>query len=252
MMNLAEYRRRSHSLADFLPWAATILGGSEVGLTNSSGAQILPKARQGMFFPSAQFFRDESAKLYLLASIMLAKCYKAAPCCIMLGITRTPVGSARRQRRRHALTPREILVFGSRRHCSGLEQARRSACRTIAAHHARRTQAGRASASEGAPASASIGGWFGELPARPMRPRNYLGSGPGGPPGVPAGGITGMELGSGTGAGCTICGSTPSAGLMTPPLLSNFSLRLWFPSEVAFPFCVPPSAGRDKSFSGIV
>jgi hypothetical protein len=29
-------------------------------------------------------------------------------------------------------------------------------------------------------------------------------------------------------------------------------LRLWFPSEVPFPFCVPPSAGRDKSFSGIV
>jgi hypothetical protein len=83
-------------------------------------------------------------------------------------------------------------------------------------------------------------------------PRNYLGSGPGGPPGVPAGGITGMELGPGTGAGCTICGSTPSAGLMTPPLLSNLSLRLCFRSGTAFPFCVPPSAGRDKSFSGIV
>src|SRR4029077_15277618 len=82
--------------------------------------------------------------------------------------------------------------------------------------------------------------------------RNYLGSGPGGPREVPAGGMTGVELGFGTGAGCTICGSTPSVGLMTPPLLSNLSLRLWFPSEVAFPFLVPPSAGRDKSFSGIV
>jgi hypothetical protein len=92
--------------------------------------------------------------------------------------------------------------------------------------------------------------WPGIRPS--SQPTDYLGSGPGGPPGIPAGGITGVELGSGTGAGCTICGSTPSAGLMTPPLLSNFSLRLWFPSEVAFPFCVPPSAGRDKSFSGIV
>jgi hypothetical protein len=71
---------------------------------------------------------------------------------------------------------------------------------------------------------------------RCVRRRNddYLGSGPGGPRGVPAGGMTGVELGSGTGAGCTIYGSTPSVGLMTPPLLSN------------------PSAGRDKSFSGIV
>src|SRR5256885_2433314 len=76
------------------------------------------------------------------------------------------------------------------------------------------------------------------------QPPHYLGSGPGGPPGVPAGGITGMELGCGTGAGCTIFGSTPSAGLMTPPLLSNLSLRLWFPSEVAFSFFVPPSAAR--------
>jgi hypothetical protein len=50
MMNLAEYRRRSHSLADFLPWAATILGGSEVGLTNSSGAQILSQSSSGNVF----------------------------------------------------------------------------------------------------------------------------------------------------------------------------------------------------------
>src|SRR3979409_2102350 len=66
---------------------------------------------------------------------------------------------------------------------------------------------------------------------------DYLGFGPGGPPGVPVGGITGVELGSGTGAGCTICGSTPSAGLMTPPLLSNLLLRLWFSSEVRRRVC---------------
>ncbi len=76
------------------------------------------------------------------------------------------------------------------------------------------------------------------------QPPDYLGSGPGGPPGVPAGGITGVELGFGTGAGCTIFGSTPSTGLMTPPLLSNLSLRLWFPSDVAFSFCVPPRRGE--------
>jgi hypothetical protein len=104
------------------------------------------------------------------------------------------------------------------------------------------------------PASAAhaVRGLPSPAPAGRQCPRNYLGSGPGGPPGVPAGGITGVELGSGTGAGCTICGSTFSAGLMTPPLLSNLSLRFWFPSEVAFRFGVPPSAERDKSFSGIV
>jgi hypothetical protein len=34
--------------------------------------------------------------------------------------------------------------------------------------------------------------------------------------------MTGVELGSGTGARFTICGSTSGGGLITPPLASNF------------------------------
>lgn len=62
--------------------------------------------------------------------------------------------------------------------------------------------------------------------------------------------MTGVELGCGTGAGFTISGSTPGAGLITPPLASNLSLRFFLVSP-----CVPwgrASSGRDKSFSGIV
>ena len=36
--------------------------------------------------------------------------------------------------------------------------------------------------------------------------------------------MTGVELGSGTGAGFTICGSTPGGGLIMPPLASNFGM----------------------------
>jgi hypothetical protein len=81
-------------------------------------------------------------------------------------------------------------------------------------------------------------------------PDRYFGFGPGGPPGIPGGGMTGVELGSGTGAGFTISGSTPGAGLITPPVASNLSLRFFLVSP-----CVPcgrNSSGRDKSFSGIV
>jgi hypothetical protein len=60
-----------------------------------------------------------------------------------------------------------------------------------------------------------------------LMPYRYFGLGPGGPPGIPGGGMTGVELGCGTGAGFTISGSTPGAGLMTPPLASNLSLRVF-------------------------
>jgi hypothetical protein len=82
---------------------------------------------------------------------------------------------------------------------------------------------------------------------------HYFGSGPGGPPGIPGGGITGVELGRGTGAGFTISGSTPGGGLITPPLASSLSLRLFSCSSTTLPPCTPP--GRDASgrtFSGIV
>ena len=39
--------------------------------------------------------------------------------------------------------------------------------------------------------------------------------------------MTGVELGSGTGAGFTICGSTPGGGLIMPPLASNLLLRFF-------------------------
>jgi hypothetical protein len=83
----------------------------------------------------------------------------------------------------------------------------------------------------------------------------YFGSGPGGPPGVPGGGMTGVELGCGTGAGFTISGSTPGAGLITPPLASNLSLRLFLWVSPTLSPCVPrgrDASGNDKSFSGIV
>src|SRR6202047_2347630 len=87
-----------------------------------------------------------------------------------------------------------------------------------------------------------------------LTPYCYFGSGPGGPPGTPGGGITGVELGSGTGAGFTISGSTPGGVLITPPLASNLSLR-FFSRLSTTPPCAPPwrdASGRDKSFSGIV
>jgi hypothetical protein len=67
--------------------------------------------------------------------------------------------------------------------------------------------------------------------------------------------MTGVELGSGTGAGFTISGSTPGAGLITPPLASNLSLRFFSRLSTTLPPCVAPgrdASGRDKSFSGIV
>jgi hypothetical protein len=67
--------------------------------------------------------------------------------------------------------------------------------------------------------------------------------------------MTGVELGSGTGAGFTISGSTPGAGLITPPLASNLSLRFFSHLSTTLPPCVAPgrdASGRDKSFSGIV
>ncbi len=67
--------------------------------------------------------------------------------------------------------------------------------------------------------------------------------------------MTGVELGSGTGAGFTISGSTPGGGLITPPLASNLSLRFFSWTSTPLPPCAPPwrdSPGRDKSFSGIV
>src|SRR5580704_16064143 len=87
-----------------------------------------------------------------------------------------------------------------------------------------------------------------------LTPYRFFGSGPGGPPGTPEGGITGVELGSGTGAGFTISGSIPGAGLITPPLASSLSLR-FLSASTTLPPCVPPgrdASGRDKSFSGIV
>ena len=62
--------------------------------------------------------------------------------------------------------------------------------------------------------------------------------------------MTGVELGCGTGAGFTISGSTPGAGLITPPLASNLSLRFFLVSP-GMP-CGRDVSGRDKSFSGIV
>jgi len=49
--------------------------------------------------------------------------------------------------------------------------------------------------------------------------------------------MTGVELGCGTGAGFTISGSTPGAGLSTPPLASNLSLRFfsWLRFRLACP-----------------
>src|ERR1700747_2898725 len=47
----------------------------------------------------------------------------------------------------------------------------------------------------------------------------HFGCGPGGAPGVPGGGMTGVELGSGTGAGFEIPGSTSAGGVMTPSFL---------------------------------
>ena len=78
---------------------------------------------------------------------------------------------------------------------------------------------------------------------------HHFGSGPGGPPGTPGGGMIGVELGSGTGAGFTISGSTPGGGLITPPLASNLSLRFLSWSSATLPPCVPP--GRN-SVSSIV
>jgi hypothetical protein len=50
--------------------------------------------------------------------------------------------------------------------------------------------------------------------------------------------MTGVELGCGTGAGFTISGSTPGAGLITPPLASNLSLRffLWLSTTLPVPW----------------
>ena len=59
------------------------------------------------------------------------------------------------------------------------------------------------------------------------------------------------RIGIGTGGGFTICGSTSGDGLMTPPLLSSLWLRFGFSGGGSSP-CVPPSAGRDRSFSGMV
>jgi hypothetical protein len=82
---------------------------------------------------------------------------------------------------------------------------------------------------------------------------HYFGSGPGGPPGIPGGGMTGVELGCGTGAGFTISGSTPGGGLITPPLLSNLSLRFFSCSSTTLPPCTPPGRGASgRTFSGIV
>ena len=66
--------------------------------------------------------------------------------------------------------------------------------------------------------------------------------------------MTGVELGSGTGAGFTISGSTPGGGLITPPLASNLSLGFFSWLSATLPPCAPWRAafGRDKSFSGIV
>src|ERR1700722_13734638 len=79
-------------------------------------------------------------------------------------------------------------------------------------------------------------------PTAAASPTSYFASTPGAPPGVPGGGMTGMELGSGTGAVFIMPGSTPGFGLITPPLESNFSLRLSLR---------PDANGAACSFSGI-
>src|ERR1700747_1073359 len=48
----------------------------------------------------------------------------------------------------------------------------------------------------------------------------HFGCGPGGPPGVPGGGMTGVELGSGTGEGFDIPVSKDAGGVVTPSFLS--------------------------------
>ncbi len=52
--------------------------------------------------------------------------------------------------------------------------------------------------------------------------------------------MTGVELGSGIGAGFTISGSTPGGGLITPPLASNLSLRFFLWLSTTLPPCAPP------------
>lgn len=67
--------------------------------------------------------------------------------------------------------------------------------------------------------------------------------------------MTGVELGSGTGAGFTISGSIPGGGLITPPLASDLSLGFLSLLSATLPPCAPSrraAFGRDKSFPGIV
>jgi hypothetical protein len=65
--------------------------------------------------------------------------------------------------------------------------------------------------------------------------------------------MTGVEFGCGTGAGFTISGSTPGGGLITPPLASNLSLRLFLGPLPPLPPCAPPGCDASgRTFSGIV